>query len=73
MTRVDLDTTVISALVNDREDPGSGYRRRHTHRWWQYRAHDYLFCSAEVLRELSAPGFRCTAAALEIANDSDIS
>ncbi len=59
MSKVYLDTSFVSACVTERDDPSSVYRRVTSLAWWssQRRFHEILV-SAEVVDELSAPGYR---------------
>lgn len=65
-----LETSFVSACVTDRTDAASLYRREVSREWWasQSARHD-LFLSAEVLAELSAPGYASSRAALEWVRD----
>ena len=58
MATVYLETSFVSACVTNRSDPASIYRRELSVEWWtaQAKRHE-LFISAEVLAELSQPGF----------------
>ena len=67
MKKVYLETSFVSALVTDRTDPASLYRRQESLEWWakQSLLHS-LYISAEVIRELSDPKFPLSSKALEI-------
>lgn len=68
MARVYLETTILSAIVTDRLDLASLYRRESSRKWMQEVGPDHeLFASVEVIRELSDPGFPLRDAALEYA------
>lgn len=70
MARVYLETSFFSACVSDRRDARSEYSRMRSRQWWVHQGSEYdLFLSAEVLRELSAPGFRHGDQALALARD----
>lgn len=65
MARVYLETSFVSACGTDREDVESVYRREVSNRWWQdQRRRHEVSISAEVIVELSRPGFRRGAEAL---------
>lgn len=70
MADVYLETSFVSACVTDRTDPASVYRREASLEWWasQSRRHA-LFVSAEVIAELSRPGFRRSPDALKFVRD----
>lgn len=58
MSRVYLETSFVSACVTDRTDPASIYRRDVSQEWWRtQRANHETVVSAEVIAELSVPGF----------------
>lgn len=65
MARVYLETSFVSALVTNRTDIVSLYRREVSREWWaaQSAKHEMLV-SAEVLNELSHPDFQCAELAL---------
>ncbi|MBU6413746.1 MAG: hypothetical protein KGS45_09740 [Planctomycetes bacterium] len=66
MARVYLETTVLSAIVTDRLDLASLYRRESSRKWMQEVGPEHeLFTSVEVIRELSDPRFPLRVAALE--------
>jgi predicted nucleic acid-binding protein len=59
MAKVYLETSFISAVVTDRTDPASIYRRDASGEWWRtQRAAHGVFVTQEVLSELSHPAFR---------------
>ena len=65
--RVYLETSFISACVTDRTDPGSVHRRNVSREWWETQARRHvLFVSAEVIDELSQPGYRRSLEALSM-------
>ena len=66
MASVYLETSFVSALVTNRTDVTSLYRRGISREWWSSESckHD-LYISAEVERELSHPAFERSAAALD--------
>lgn len=67
MASVYLETSFISACVTDRADTASLYRRETGLDWWAtQRDRHSVFVSAEVLRELTAPGFRQSEAAMRL-------
>lgn len=58
MATVYLETSFVSACVTNRSDSASIYRRELSLEWWTDQARRHrLFISAEVLAELSQPGF----------------
>lgn len=65
--KVYLETSFVSAMVTDRTDPASLYRRQESLDWWakQSQLHS-LFISAEVIRELSNPEFPLKDEALDV-------
>jgi len=70
MARVYLETSLVSALVTDRTDPASLYRRDLSRDWWQLqRQRHELFVSAEVIAELSDPRYLNSMEALEWIKD----
>ena len=70
MARVYLETSFVSAVVTDRNDPASLYRRQVSSDWWQTcrSSHD-LFIAEEVLRELSHPDYPHRQAATAMVQD----
>ncbi len=65
MATVYLETSFVSALVTDRTDVASLYRREASRDWWANQATWHrLFVSNEVIRELSRPGFPGSSEAL---------
>lgn len=67
MARVYLETSFVSACVTDREDAASVYRRDVSLRWWrEQRSRHEVVISAEVIAELSRPGFRRGLDAVEL-------
>lgn len=63
-----LETSFISACVTDRPDHASVFRKNVSREWWNTQAKFYkLATSAEVLAELSRPGFRRSREALQLA------
>jgi hypothetical protein len=65
-----LETSFVSACVTDRTDAASTFRRQTSIEWWntQRVRHD-LFLSAEVIAELSGPGFKQSAKALALVRE----
>src|SRR5437773_101951 len=58
MPSVYLDTSFVSACVTTRTDTASLYRRDVSREWWASQGPRYeRFVSAEVIAELSAPGY----------------
>lgn len=70
MATIYLETSFVSACVTNRSDPASIYRRELSLEWWtaQAKRHE-LFISAEVLAELSQPGFPGANEALSLVQD----
>lgn len=69
MARVYLETSFFSAMVSDREDAASTYRRDVTREWWDTeRSFHELLVSSEVTDELSVPTYRKRAEALALAD-----
>ena len=67
MASIYLETSFVSALVTDRKDVASLYRREVNCEWWAIQAGQYdLFGAAEVITELSHPDFPLSGAALEL-------
>ena len=65
MPRVYLDTSFVSACVTTRTDTPSLYRRELSREWWSSQGPRHeRFVSAEVIAELSAPGYSQGAEAL---------
>ena len=65
MATVYLETSFVSACVTNRTDPASLYRKEVSLEWWATQSHRHqLYISAEVLAELSQPGFPCAEEAL---------
>jgi predicted nucleic acid-binding protein len=65
MAGVYLETSFVSALVTNRRDVASLYRREVSREWWATQANRHaLFVGAEVLAELSHPSFPLSQAAL---------
>jgi predicted nucleic acid-binding protein len=63
-----VETTVFSALVSEREDSASIYRRDMTCQWWALQAHHYeLRTSEAVLSELQAGSYPRQREAIELA------
>lgn len=73
MGLVYLETSFVSACVSTRSDARSQYRREESRRWWlqQRQAHS-LFISAEVLRELSSPGYPNREDALSLTGEASM-
>lgn len=70
MARVYLETSFVSALVTNRTDVTSLYRRAISREWWASESvrHE-MYVSAEVERELSHPAFERSAEALDWISD----
>lgn len=63
-----VETSIISALVTDRSDMVSLYRRRVAEDWWETQRPRYdVLISSEVLRQLSDPALPEREAALRVA------
>lgn len=70
MAKVYLETSFFSACGWDRPHPVHVAWKIESLRWWvRQRAYHQLFLSAEVLRELSAEGFRHRDEALSMVQD----
>jgi hypothetical protein len=70
MASIYLETSFISALVTDRTDVASAYRREVSREWWDMQAPRHsLFISAEAIMELSHPAFRHSQAAVILVRD----
>ena len=64
---VNLETRFVSECVSDRVDPASTYRRAVSLEWWtSHRPSFNCFISAEVLEELSHPGYPHSRRALKV-------
>lgn len=58
MAKVYVETSFFSVCVTTRSNPLDIGRREASNRWWAEQAGNFdLFISAEVARELDAPGF----------------
>lgn len=73
MARVYLETSFASAMVTDRADPGSLFRKDRSIAWWNLQARRHqLIVSVEVLAELSDPEFRRGPDAIAMIQDVDV-
>jgi hypothetical protein len=62
-----LETSFVSAIVTDRSDPASVYRRETSWDWWKTQGVRYeLFVSAEVVAELKHPRYPHGDAAIQL-------
>ncbi len=67
-----VETTVFSALVSEREDVASIYRRDTTRQWWSLQARLYeLRTSEAVLSELRAGNYPRQQEAIDLADSLD--
>ena len=70
MSRVYLETSLISACVTTRTDPRSIYRREISREWWETQRHHHeLLISPEVIAELSDPAYPQSAEALDLVKE----
>jgi predicted nucleic acid-binding protein len=68
-----LETSFFSACVWDRKGPKSVYKRLQSRQWWTHQRSKFeLFVSAEVVRELSAPGFRHREEAIALVREAEL-
>ena len=73
MISVYVETSFFSACVTDRSDPQSTVWRNTSRRWWLAHRRRFNLCiSAEVIAELSAPGFIHGPEALEMLDGLNI-
>lgn len=70
MKRVYVETSVIGAYFDDRDDVVSAAQREWTRRWWAERTAKYeIVCSEAVANELSHPDYPHSLDALALVED----